>query len=242
MVTSKIDPARAPDELHLRDERPRSPDGRTGAQRRHGCAPELRRLQQPAPAGTITDAAGQDTTMTYNAAGQPLTVTNAQERNDDLHLRERHRQSADRDRSGVWRHDHLHLRRLRPGRERPKTPTATRVVSDYDHLNRLTQRTYPDDTTRDLSPTAGSTSPSRRTGSVASRGTSTMASAGASRRATRRAARSRRCGATAAAWKRWSTPTATAPSGSGMSRAASRAKSAPTTPPTRSTPTTWPAG
>ena len=26
---------------------------------------------------TITDAAGQDTTMTYNAAGQPLTVTNA---------------------------------------------------------------------------------------------------------------------------------------------------------------------
>jgi YD repeat-containing protein len=26
---------------------------------------------------TITDAAGQDTTITYNSAGQPLTVTNA---------------------------------------------------------------------------------------------------------------------------------------------------------------------
>jgi len=63
---------------------------------------------------TITDAAGQTTTMTYNAAGQPLTVTNA--RDHDVHLRWSHREPAHGHRPGQRRDHHLHLRRVRPRR------------------------------------------------------------------------------------------------------------------------------
>lgn len=95
--------------------------------------------------GTITDAAGQDTDLTYNSFGQPLTVTNAKSETT----------TYDYDSSGylesvtgpvsgattTYTYDAY-------GRvESVEDADGYVVVTDYDHLNRVTLRTYPDDTT-----------------------------------------------------------------------------------------------
>jgi len=96
--------------------------------------------------GTVTDAAGQTTTMTYNAAGQPLTVTNAKSE------------------TTTYTYDALTGNPLTvtgpvtgattsyayDGYGRVDTVTDAdgyAVTTDYEPLNRVTQRTYPDDTT-----------------------------------------------------------------------------------------------
>jgi len=95
---------------------------------------------------TVTDAAGQTTTMTYNAAGQPLTVTNA------------------KNETTTYAYESVtgNLRTVTgpvPGATTTYTYDAYGrvestadadgyvVVMDYEPLNRITQRTYPDDTT-----------------------------------------------------------------------------------------------
>jgi YD repeat-containing protein len=96
--------------------------------------------------GTATDVAGQSTTTTYNAAGQPLTVTNAKSEtttfvydmggNGEL-------QSVSGPVTGAmttYTYDSF-------GRVRTVTdPDGYTVTSDYDALDRVTQRTYPDGT------------------------------------------------------------------------------------------------
>jgi len=99
--------------------------------------------------GTITDAAGQDTDFTYNAAGQPLTVTNAKNEtttytyetgtNNLLTVT-----GAVTGATTTYSYDAY-------GRvESVEDADGYVVVSDYDNLNRLTQRTYPDATTETL--------------------------------------------------------------------------------------------
>jgi RHS repeat-associated protein len=96
--------------------------------------------------GTITDAAGQDTDLTYNSAGQPLTVTNAKNETTTYTYETgtNNLLTVTGPVSGAtttYTYDAY-------GRvESVEDADGYIVVSDYDHLNRLTQRTYPDDTT-----------------------------------------------------------------------------------------------
>ena len=143
-------PARAPDELHLRHEWHRSPDRRTGAQRRHGCAPDA---TPTTTASTCPERSpmrlARTTTMTYNAAGQPLTVTNAKNETTTYTYESGTGKllTVTGPVSGAttsYTYDAY-------GRvESVEDSDGYAVISDYDHLNRLTQRTYPDDTTETL--------------------------------------------------------------------------------------------
>jgi YD repeat-containing protein len=95
--------------------------------------------------GTITDAAGQDTDFTYNSAGQPLTVTNAKNgTTTNTYDTNGYLQTVTGPVSGAtttYTYDAY-------GRvESVEDADGYIVVTDYDHLNRVTQRTYPDDTT-----------------------------------------------------------------------------------------------
>jgi RHS repeat-associated protein len=95
--------------------------------------------------GTITDAAGQDTEMTYNGARQPLTVTNAKnETTTYAYDSNGYLETVTGPVSGAtttYTYDAY-------GRvESVEDADGYIVVTDYDHLNRLTQRTYPDETT-----------------------------------------------------------------------------------------------
>jgi RHS repeat-associated protein len=95
--------------------------------------------------GTITDAAGHDTDITYNSTGQPLTVTNAKnETTTYTYDTNGYVQTVTGPVSGAtttYTYDAY-------GRvEGVEDADGYIVVSDYDNLNRLTQRTYPDDTT-----------------------------------------------------------------------------------------------
>jgi YD repeat-containing protein len=95
--------------------------------------------------GTITDAAGQDTDITYNSTGQPLTVTNAKnETTTYTYDTSGYLQTVTGPVSGAtttYTYDAY-------GRvESVEDADGYEVISDYDNLNRLTQRTYPDDTT-----------------------------------------------------------------------------------------------
>ena len=95
--------------------------------------------------GTITDAAGQDTDITYNSAGQPLTVTNAKnETTTYTYDTDGYLQTVTGPVTGAtttYTYD-------AQGRiESVEDADGYVVVTDYDALNRVTQRTYPDDTT-----------------------------------------------------------------------------------------------
>jgi RHS repeat-associated protein len=100
--------------------------------------------------GTVTDAAGQTTTMTYNASGKPLTVTNSKNETTSY--------TYDSGPTGylvsitdpiqgsitTFTYD-------APGRIRTATdPDGYTVTIDYDGLNRVTKRTYPDGTFEQL--------------------------------------------------------------------------------------------
>jgi YD repeat-containing protein len=94
---------------------------------------------------SITDASGQETVLTYNAAGQPLTVTNAKnETTTYTYDTDGYLQTVTGPVTGAtttYTHDAY-------GRiESVEDADGYVVISDYDHLNRLTQRTYPDETT-----------------------------------------------------------------------------------------------
>jgi len=96
--------------------------------------------------GTITDAAGQDTDFTYNSAGQPATVTNAKSETTTYTYE-------------TGTNDLLTVTGPVSGATTTYTYDAYNrvesvedadgyiVVTDYDNLDRVTQRTYPDDTT-----------------------------------------------------------------------------------------------
>lgn len=95
---------------------------------------------------TITDASGEETTMTYNSFGQPLTVTNALNQTTTLTYESgtQNLLTVTGPVSGAtttYTYDAYN---------RVETITSSdgyAVTLDYDNLNRLTQITYPDDTT-----------------------------------------------------------------------------------------------
>jgi RHS repeat-associated protein len=94
---------------------------------------------------TITDAAGQDTEITYNSVGQPLTVTNAKSETTTYDYDTNgYLESVTGPVSGAtttYTYDAY-------GRvESVEDADGYVVVTDYDHLNRVTQRTFPDDST-----------------------------------------------------------------------------------------------
>ena len=96
--------------------------------------------------GTITDAAGQDTDITYNSAGQPLTVTNARSETTTYTYETgtNNLLTVAGPASGAtttYTYDAYN----RP--ESVEDADGYVVVTDYDNLNRITQRTYPDETT-----------------------------------------------------------------------------------------------
>jgi RHS repeat-associated protein len=96
--------------------------------------------------GTITDAAGQDTDITYNSAGQPLTVTNAKSETTTYTYETgtNNLLTVTGPLSGArTTYTYDAYNRI----ESVEDADGYVVVSDYDNLNRLTQRTYPDDTT-----------------------------------------------------------------------------------------------
>ena len=93
---------------------------------------------------TITDAAGQSTTITYSAAGQILTVTNAKgETSTNVFDANGFLQSVTRPVTGattIYPYNSI-------GRTRTVTDSDGYVVTlDYDALDRPTRTTYPDST------------------------------------------------------------------------------------------------
>jgi RHS repeat-associated protein len=97
-------------------------------------------------AGTITDAAGQETDFTYNSAGQPLTVTNAKNETTTFTYETvtNNLLTVTGPVSGaVTTYTYDAYSRV----ESVEEADGYVVLSDYDQLNRITQRTYPDDTT-----------------------------------------------------------------------------------------------
>ena len=96
--------------------------------------------------GTITDAAGQDTDITYNSAGQPLTVTNAKSETTTYTYETgtNNLLTVTGPVSGArTTYTYDAYNRV----ESVEDADGYVVITDYDNLNRLTQRTYPDDTT-----------------------------------------------------------------------------------------------
>jgi RHS repeat-associated protein len=96
--------------------------------------------------GTITDAASQDTDITYNSAGQPLTVTNAKNETTTYTYETGTNKllTVTGPVSGATTtYTYDAYNRV----ESVEDADGYVVVTDYDHLNRITQRTYPDDTT-----------------------------------------------------------------------------------------------
>jgi YD repeat-containing protein len=96
--------------------------------------------------GTITDAAGQDTDITYNSAGQPLTVTNAKSETT-TYTYETGTNNLLTVTGPVTGATTTNTYDAYGRLESVEDADGYVVVTDYDHLNRLTQRTYPDDTT-----------------------------------------------------------------------------------------------
>jgi RHS repeat-associated protein len=92
---------------------------------------------------TVTDAAGQTTTYTYNARGQVVFETNALGELTIYHYDANgFRTSVDRFPGGTthWTYDAV-------GRVKTKTDVSGYTLTfDYDDLDRLTQITYPDGT------------------------------------------------------------------------------------------------
>jgi YD repeat-containing protein len=89
----------------------------------------------------ITDAAGQPTSITYNTAGQPLTVTNAKGETTTYGYSNGYLQSVTR--AGAT----VSLTYDAFGRVRTVTqPDGYAVTTDYDGLNRVTKTAYPDGT------------------------------------------------------------------------------------------------
>jgi YD repeat-containing protein len=92
---------------------------------------------------TVTDAAGQTTTFTYNAAGQALTVTNAKSETTTYAYStpDGYLTSVTGPVTGAttsFTYDAY-------GRTRTVTDSdGYTVTTDYDLLNRATKRTYPD--------------------------------------------------------------------------------------------------
>jgi len=95
--------------------------------------------------GTITDAAGQDTDYTYNSAGKQVTVTNAKsETTTYTYDTDGHLETVTGPVTGAT----TTLTYDANSRvESVEDAGGYLVVTDYDHLNRVTQRTFPDDTT-----------------------------------------------------------------------------------------------
>jgi RHS repeat-associated protein len=96
--------------------------------------------------GTITDAAGQDTDIAYNSAGQPLTVTNAKNETTTYTYETgtNNLLTVTGPVSGATTtYTYDAYNRV----ESVEDADGYVVISDYDNLNRLTQRIYPDDTT-----------------------------------------------------------------------------------------------
>ena len=96
--------------------------------------------------GTITDAAGQDTDITYNSAGQPLTVTNAKSETT-TYTYETGTNNLLTVTGPVTGATTTYTYDAYGRVESVEDADGYVVITDYDHLNRLTQRTYPDDTT-----------------------------------------------------------------------------------------------
>jgi RHS repeat-associated protein len=96
--------------------------------------------------GTITDAAGQDTDITYNTAGQPLTVTNAKNETT-TYTYETGTNNLLTVTGPVTGATTTNTYDAYGRLESVEDADGYVVITDYDHLNRLTQRTYPDDTT-----------------------------------------------------------------------------------------------
>jgi RHS repeat-associated protein len=96
--------------------------------------------------GTITDAAGQDTDITYNGAGQPLTVTNAKNETT-TYVYETGTNNLLTVTGPVTGATTTYIYDAYERVESVEDADGYIVVTDYDHLNRVTQRTYPDDTT-----------------------------------------------------------------------------------------------
>jgi RHS repeat-associated protein len=95
---------------------------------------------------TITDAAGQDTDLTYNSAGQPLTVTNAKSETT-TYAYETGTNNLLTVTGPVTGATTTNTYDAYGRLESVEDADGYVVVTDYDHLNRVTQRTYPDDTT-----------------------------------------------------------------------------------------------
>ena len=96
--------------------------------------------------GTITDAAGQDTDLTYNSAGQPLTVTNAKNETT-TYTYETGTNNLLTVTGPVTGATTTYTYDAYERVESVEDADGYIVVTDYDHLNRVTQRTFPDDTT-----------------------------------------------------------------------------------------------
>ena len=98
-------------------------------------------LHQPQ---TVTDAAGQTTTLTYNAFGQVLTSTNAKSETTTLvYDADRHLQSVTAPMTGAVTTSTYDSE----GRVRTVTqPDGYAVTTDYDAFDRPTRVTYPDAT------------------------------------------------------------------------------------------------
>ena len=96
--------------------------------------------------GTITDAAGQDTDITYNSAGQPLTVTNAKSETT-TYTYETGTNNLLTVTGPVTGATTTNTYDAYGRLESVEDADGYVVITDYDHLNRVTQRTYPDDTT-----------------------------------------------------------------------------------------------
>ncbi len=99
---------------------------------------------------TVNDAAGQTTATTYNVAGQPLTVTNAKNETTTYayegttgHLTSVTGPVA----SAITSYTYDDLGRVHTITD----ADGYTVTDDYDALNRLTRRTYPDGTFRSVS-------------------------------------------------------------------------------------------
>lgn len=94
--------------------------------------------------GTSTDAAGQTTTTTYNAAGQPLTVTNAKsETTTYAYNTDGQIETVTGPLSGaVSTYTYDELGRLASVED----ADGYAVTTEYDALNRVIRRTYPDET------------------------------------------------------------------------------------------------
>jgi RHS repeat-associated protein len=96
--------------------------------------------------GTITDAAGQDTDITYNSVGQPLTVTNAKSETT-TYTYESGTNNLLTVTGPVTGATTTYTYDAYERVESVEDADGYVVVTDYDHLNRVTQRTFPDDTT-----------------------------------------------------------------------------------------------